>query len=47
VRIGEGLGHLLKVKQHVIQTQSSQPAQRPQIAAGHVFKHQIMGLKKT
>src|SRR2546426_7668622 len=42
VRISQRLGHLLKVRQSLIKTDWLLAAKRPEIAAGHVFKHEVM-----
>src|ERR1044072_5624633 len=42
VRVGERLGHLMKIKERVFKAERFPPTQIKQVAARHVFEHQIM-----
>jgi len=42
VRVSERLGHLLKIKERIVEAERLAAAQIEQITARHVFQHQIM-----
>src|ERR1044072_8653156 len=42
VRVGERLGHLMKIKERVSDAKTFRATQIKQVAARHVFEHQIM-----